>query len=340
MKKMNITDKTIIYVLCPAYNKSGGPELLHQLVFELKKNNINAYITYYDTNDKNLEYRNKAFDIYTNEYKLFNDIEDNNNNIVIMPEGVDIIKKTKKLKKVYKVIWWLSVDNFLKAYRFLWPIKLGKKAFLKAFFSNNIMYTFKYIRKIDYHLCQSQYAVDFLNKKGIKNVEFLSDYLNDTYLKINNLKKKNRENIVLYNPRKGFKFTKKIIEQSNGICFVPLQNMTTEQVKEILLKSKVYIDFGNHPGKDRFPREAAMCGCCVITGKRGSAKYHEDVPIGDEFKFEDKKQNIKNIITKIEQCISNYDKEVSKFSDYKLFIKGEKTKFEKDVKNIFVKNQR
>ena len=30
------------------------------------------------------------------------------------------------------------------------------------------------------------------------------------------------------------------------------ENLTTKQVKELLLKSKVYIDFGNHPGKDRY----------------------------------------------------------------------------------------
>lgn len=27
-------------------------------------------------------------------------------------------------------------------------------------------------------------------------------------------------------------------------------------------KAKVYIDFGFHPGKDRIPREAVMCGAC------------------------------------------------------------------------------
>ena len=51
--------------------------------------------------------------------------------------------------------------------------------------------------------------------------------------------------------------------------------MTPEQVVDLMSESKVYIDFGNHPGKDRIPREAVINGCCVITGVRGSARFKE-----------------------------------------------------------------
>ena len=33
-----------------------------------------------------------------------------------------------------------------------------------------------------------------------------------------------------------------------------LIGMTTEEMRSCMSKSKVYIDFGNHPGKDRIPR--------------------------------------------------------------------------------------
>ncbi|MBQ2559925.1 MAG: hypothetical protein II565_05000, partial [Fibrobacter sp.] len=118
-----------------------------------------------------------------------------------------------------------------------------------------------------------------------------------------------------------------------------LQNMTTEQVKETLLHSKVYIDFGNHPGKDRFPREAAMCGCCVITGKRGSAKFFEDVPIDNEFKYDESAKTIPLIISKIRECLNNYETESSKFNGYREFIKGEYQTFQDDVKSIFISNE-
>jgi len=42
---------------------------------------------------------------------------------------------------------------------------------------------------------------------------------------------------------------------------------------------KLYVDFGKHPGKDRMPREAAVHGCCIITGRRGAAGNPFDIPI-------------------------------------------------------------
>jgi hypothetical protein len=112
--------------------------------------------------------------------------------------------------------------------------------------------------------------------------------------------------------------------------------MTPEEVANLLLKAKVYIDFGHHPGKDRIPREAAISNCCVIVGKKGSARFQEDVPIKDEFKFEPKKRNIPNIIDKIRHLLDNYEREIKKFEDYKEFILNEEEKFEEDIKRIFV----
>lgn len=75
--------------------------------------------------------------------------------------------------------------------------------------------------------------------------------------------------------------------------------MTNEMVVETLQRVKFYIDFGNHPGKDRIPRGVAIWECCIITGKRGSAKYFEDVFISAEFKFDDIEINIPKIVSKI-----------------------------------------
>ena len=46
---------------------------------------------------------------------------------------------------------------------------------------------------------------------------------------------------------------------------------------------------------NRIPREAAMCGCCVITNRNGSAANNVDVQIADKYKFDneaDEKQVI------------------------------------------------
>ena len=82
-----------------------------------------------------------------------------------------------------------------------------------------------------------------------------------------------KENIILYNRSKGYHLTKKIIKRLPEFTFIPLINCTREQLSALFSKSKIYIDFGNHPGKDRMPREAALNNCCIIVGKNGAANF-------------------------------------------------------------------
>lgn len=108
-------------------------------------------------------------------------------------------------------------------------------------------------------------------------------------------------------------------------------------MSNLLLKSKVYIDFGNHPGKDRIPREAAISGCCVITGLRGSAKYYEDVPINNEYKIKDSEDNIIEIINKIQNIFENFEENYLNFEEYRKYILNEEKVFNQNVKYIFNK---
>lgn len=351
---IKIYPNTKVYIVAPATTATGGPELLHQLAYHLIKDfNINAYIYYIPSNHPepvHPEYK---------DYKIpfVREIEDSVNNVLIVPESYKGLILLTHFKNVKKVIWWLSVDNFYmsiirrskinfffrRKINSLWETFFGYELFditeiaLKS-------KKFKYfelpdfVKKADYHLVQSYYALNFLQGKNteLQKIYYLSDYLNEKFLKIQtDLSKK--ENIVVYNPKKGFTFTRKIIKSAKDIKFVPLVNMSREEVIKTLQKAKVYIDFGNHPGKDRIPREAAILGCCVITGKRGSAAFFEDVPIPDEYKFEDKKENIPQIIEKIKDCFENFEERYKDFDYYRQIIKNEPQKFIEDLKNIFVK---
>lgn len=51
-------------------------------------------------------------------------------------------------------------------------------------------------------------------------------------------------------------------------------------------ESMIYIDFGEHPGKDRIPREAAMRDLIVITGRDGAAVNDVDVSIPKKYKID------------------------------------------------------
>lgn len=333
---INIQKDSVIYVLCPSFTKSGGPELAHQLVNQINNFGGNAQIAYYDIWGNALK-MNEAFKRYTQTFVDAKKIVDETKDIVIVPETHP--EFLNWYKKAQKCIWWMSVDNYLRDHDFIKSLPIFGFQSIRRI-KNTIVSEIKgkpYISNKVFHFYQSEYAKQYLKSCGVTNTIHLSDYLNKDYLNVDINTK--RLNAVLYNPKKGLAFTQKLMKAAPDIKWIPLQNMTTEQVKETLLHSKVYIDFGNHPGKDRFPREAAMCGCCVITGKRGSAKFFEDVPIDNEFKYDESAKTIPLIISKIRECLDNYETESSKFNGYREFIKGEYQTFQDDVKSIFISNE-
>ena len=329
-----LSDESIVYVLCPANNKTGGTELLHQLVYQLNKIGREAYIVYYFEGEYNKYSPTPTeFCTYISQYKIMSNIIDNEKNLLILPEVC--IGKGKKFKKLKKSIWWLSVDNYKQMRGKIKRLKeYGVKSFLKHILLNDF-FDNKDLCQMEYHLCQSFFAETYLLEQGVerKKIVHLSDYVNDLYLKINS--NEQRENIVLYNPKKGLEFTKKIIQSAPNLQFIPIINMTNLQINTLMCKAKVYIDFGNHPGKDRLPREATMSGCCIITNNRGAARFYKDVSIDDRYKIEDVDSNINRIIATIKSCLDNYEIEEKNFSKYRALISNEKEKFIKDVYEIF-----
>lgn len=350
---MQIFLDTKIYIMAPSKEKTGGPELLHQLAHTLiELFSIKAFIYYLPTGD---------IDPINGEYKKYNipyvtQIEDDARNIIISPEITPFLEQLKNFSKIRKIVWWLSIDNFYISYFF-------HKDYLESRLISNINFIFKkitpwlYIDIADYvlkkyqnlklkntglfenialHLTNSHRGTLFLRKQGIE-ASILSEYLNDDFFLQGTLQKFPKEDIVAFNPKKGYHFTSKIIRYSKkyNLRYIAIENMNREQVIETLKKAKAYIDFGNHPGKDRLPREAAILGCCVITGKRGSAKYYEDVPIPDKFKFKDDKDNIGMIVHEIYKCIRDYDTIQPYFNYYRECIKKEKRVFIRQIKSVF-----
>lgn len=316
---LNIKKK--IYIMCPANLATGGPELLHQLCYKLNKLNYEAYMFYFGQIENPVHERYKE---YNNKYvtKFF----DSKENIIIIPETnvCDMLE----IKESKLIIWWLSVDNFF--------IHLSRTAYTEKQIFESI--SKRKEKNSILHLAQSQYAVDYLINNKIKSdqIYYLSDYLNDAFIK-ESQKKINKYPNVLYNPKKGFEFTSKLIKASPELNWIKLENYTPQEMAQIMKRSMVYIDFGNHPGKDRIPREAAICGCCIITGQRGSASNSIDVPIMNEFKYKDIEENIYPIVEKIKYITANYENEINKFEEYRNIILNEEERFEKDTERVFFK---
>ena len=322
---IELTNSSTVYVACPANLATGGPELLHQLVYKLNKLNINATMFYYPQNRPTPVH--KEYRKYDNDYVI--KIIDDRKNVLIVPEvKTELLYKYKNIRKV---IWWLSIDNFNKKF----STKTISKRLKKLLRELGVLKIYNFQTPSIVHFVQSEYAQKHLISKGVKKIYYLSDYINEIFINKQLNKYTEKEDIILYNPTKGYAYTKSIINKGNDLQFIPIQNMTREQVADLLGRAKVYIDFGHHPGKERLPRESAISRCCVITGKKGAAFYNKDVPIPSEFKYDDEKENIPAIIKKIKECINYYDIEVKKFENYRDIVASEEKVFEDDLKNIF-----
>lgn len=323
----------MIYLACPEKYATGGTELMHQLYVEIRKYTSNVKMFYYNFSNTgspvNERFENYNIDFVTN-------IIDSEENLLIIPEV--IYSLLSSFIKIKKCMYWMSVDNYFKTLG-IYPDTI------KTIFHLTLNLTRGHLfeRLVNFrddeiiHFYQSTYARNFLVSKGVRNTFSICDPISQVFFsELPNLTGKNRRNRVLYNPLKGSKFTSKIINRATNIEFVPLsKDLSQKEVIYLFKTSKVYIDFGNHPGKDRFPREAAYLGCAVITGKRGSARNEKDVPIPSSFKFQDKLSNIPMIIDKINEIFSNYESLINDFKGYRYKIVNEPQVFVEDVEKLW-----
>jgi hypothetical protein len=327
---LNIKDDCIVYILAPSNSATGGPELLHQLAYKLRLNNIDARMVYVPFNMDDEKKIHKNYLVYNPV--VANEVIDNSKNILIVPETRTYF--LSYYSNVQKVIWWLSVDNY--------TVEINKsKNRLSSLLNFNKFFSVYQSRSrsnVAVHLVQSQYAFEFLRSFNIHNIVKLSDFLRDDFISMSaHINILNKEKIILYNPKKGIEYTRVLLRNYPHFNWLPLQNMTPDEVVKTMLKSMIYIDFGNHPGKDRLPRECAVLGCCIITGKQGSAANDLDVSIPKEYKF-DSVENHEEIVLKISNIFENFKFHYNHFEDYRKRISNEESEFDSAIKQIFVTN--
>lgn len=307
----------MIIILSPGGYVTGGTELLHQLGYKLNNFGFDTSIYYYSDDEKR-----KVTHPYLKKYAVpvIEKVYDDPENIIVYPEMMvhsirDIMIQLPESKHV---LWWLSVDN----------------AQMTAETEKSISQT-----DILIHFVQSYYALDYVKNKlsvPADRLFYLSDYINYNYLNVHSFAK--RDNTVLFNPRKGFERTARLIQKGDilKIKWRALEGIAPADVPEVLQSAKVYIDFGNHPGKDRFPREAVACGCRLITGRRGSAAYEKDVPIPEQFKINDDTDD-DIILNQIYSLIDHYEETEKLYKNYADMIREEFHTFEADVLTVFSK---
>ena len=328
-----------IYVFCPNDIVTGGPDALHQIVYYLNEIGYDASIVYYAFSKKHIFFIPDAYKNYVSTFITESEYIDASDNIVILPEHA--VDKLKFLKRAKVFIWWLSVDNNVNRSTFLWkffffatlPARVVKNwDYYKKRFGEAIVKTLQ-MKKYDFnaeqqnveHLCASHYAYDFVSQKTRHKTVLCIEPISKIFLeKYNECKGKmdslERKDVVLYNPRKSGTFVERLAKRAPNLKFVPLKGMSQEELIEKYKTSKLYIDFGPFPGAERIPKEAALFGCCVITGRNGASNYYGDVPIPDEYKFADYPGHIDQIIQKMEDILKNYETKKSDFDTYRSVV--------------------
>jgi len=321
-----------LYILCPAYFASGGPELLHQLHYSLNKKGLSSFIYYIDKAENDHAYTNERFKKYIEPEQIADFIEDVEENYLIIPE---IYITTVNYTRINMLFWWLSVDNFLlsNGYRIENITKNNIKGTIKVFLNMSPYNMLKNaINKpnVLFHLYQSEYARLFLKKLGFKNTLCLSDYINEEAIYVGDSVTK--KDIIVYNPKKGIETVQFLKANSpENFEWIPIENMTPKEISALLVRAKIYIDFGNHPGKDRIPREAVLNNCCIITNQIGAAKNKVDIPISSIYKFNDPILNLKDFIDLVTNIFENFELHCKNFVQYKMIIQDERAKFIKDI---------
>ena len=299
---MNIKKIVFVNYAC----ETGGPECIHQTCSFLTENGFDASMFYID----GAKQHPSKFLHYNNKLRQSLDVDDET--LVVFPEIVDL-NEIKAVNSI-KAINWLSVDN----------TKTTKIVNLDEALKD---------AGVEFHFVQSQYARNFLEVYNLKNIFDLPDYTNEKYLE--SRAKKARKPYVLYNPKKGMDFTQKVVYLNKDIKFIPIINMSIDEIIDLMDESMVYIDFGNHPGKDRIPREAICRDLIVITNFNGSAGNDVDVPIDLKYKVHSTYNNLRKISDLLHSCLKNYDVDILNFKRAKETMLAEKERFKKTTLNVF-----
>lgn len=318
-------------VFIPANAQTGGPEALHQLADCLETHTEHSVQVVYFNPQRPIN-----FGIVNNKPVLFTDFFKTPDNykiysfkiasnptltketICILPEMLpDVAASISKYCKV--LFWWLSIDNF----------------FFHGF-ATRISNFLDLINHNIYHATQSVYAATFLNNLGITSCS-LSDYITYPVLEEINF---SREDKVLFNPAKQSQLTQPFINALKPhVNLIPIQGYSHAELKNLFQTSKIYLELGHNPGKDRLPREAVANGCLLMCTDTGAGHYFRDTPIPvnslislQDLKTKQYEPLIKNITTNLKTYSSSW----SDYSFYRETISKERQTFIEEVKNLSV----
>jgi hypothetical protein len=322
------------------YRYTGGPDCLHQLAGAVKRRGYSATMVYPPIAEGwgVMPYYKELYGIDAAEMRVEN--LDKSDTVQVIPAmwGPDwypidkdhqfcIKANCEDAFRSTKVFYWLGITNWQ-----FWEMG-GSERKVDLSHSN--------LQKV-YHACQAQRCYDFLMESGLippERIFFVREHTVDVFMHSEEEIKESlphRENVVLYNPVKGPENAESIIRECSDIDaqFVPMQNMTHDDMAKLGMRAKVFVDFGPYPGREKIHREMAVCGCSIITGSDGSAGNPIDVPSGPRKFFRiGGHYDWVAVKKQILWDLKNHPAAIDDFHmrHYRKSVREEKARFEQDV---------
>lgn len=303
--------------LCPANLATGGTAGIHRLVSELNHIGADAGILYYDIGNI---FGTCSRYPQPEEYKRYDcpyvtEFPEDYSGAVIFPEVIGNAVTWDAFKKCTTVINWQGIDVYD------WNTRPDERG---LFLQN----------RDTMHITMSQYGMVHLRGLGLHPMK-IPDMLEDEFYDTAD-PKEHREDVVLYNPVevKMTDMQRSVMGSciaEHGVTFLPLSGYTQAELIDIFHHSKLYIDFGEFSGRERLPREAVMCGCCILTSKSGTAGYYTDNPIPKSYKLDD----VAEAVFMVGHVLRNFGECVHDFDHYRQALLDDRKDYPLKVKEFY-----
>lgn len=295
-----------LIVLCPIRDTTGEAEALHQLVATAAGLGVDAAIMYSSGASTVMP----AFAHY--EVKVAEPFEEQHGVTVVVPESM-VDRIPLRPSPVTWVIWWLNIDNFFATLESPVTEPRDDPDFLKYLVSpgSGIL-----------HLAQSQYARDFLAKRGAKSL-LLTDYVPAGA----DEQQRARRDVALYNPAAG-----EFIGELRVAAGETLELMPYFGDPEQLASAKLYVDLGHHCTRDRLLREAAVHGCVLVVSDLGVTAHDIDTPIPAKYRIDTAASTaVQDALDIAHHVIGDFEAATADFDTFRRAIAAQRQTFERET---------
>lgn len=301
------------FIFCP-HKKTWKIEPLHQLCSAIKQLGYSASMWYTDENfnnryNSNPQFQQKYNVTSTNLYRL-KDI-DQFNSVWILPDEypTDFFCETQHAKQI------------------LWYLNIPKHSINQNSYDNKPL-------KIAAFLFQSQKGLQELNNKITQPLFQLTDFI-DSYFMCSEeeLKFEKRIRQIVFNNKEGHQHIIALRSLMPDVRFIGIPEHASV-LKDLGLKSCIYLDFGKQLHVSQELRILTSLGCVPLAFNQGILLSHLDTPFYSDYKI---KKNLENeydyeeIKNSINSIFWNFDEAFTRLQSFRSLIRDQNQKFYSSV---------